>query len=69
MRRQLSVLLWRILAPTLEVAREEGRKEVRAAVQDELALWDNTPAGSVMPARGAADLIRRALESDPPLGQ
>ena len=51
MRRQLSALLWRVLAPTLEVAREEGREEVRAeldhaeariqAVRDTLSASDD----------------------------
>ena len=74
MRRQLSALLWRVLAPTLEVVREEGREEVRAeldqaearikAVRDELALWDAAPAGQVMPVNGAAYLMRRALDGE-----
>lgn len=36
------------------------------AVRDELAQWDDAPEGSAMPVHGAADLIRRALESVTP---
>ena len=34
MRLQLDALLWRLLAPVIETAREEGREEVRASVRE-----------------------------------
>lgn len=56
MKRQLSDLLWRILAPTVEQAREEGREEVRASVRDVLA---HHPYGGP----DQEDAIRRALDA------
>ena len=60
MKRQLSDLLWRILAPTVEQAREEGREEVRASVRDVLD-WPHLDldGDAVVPA----DAIRRALDN------
>lgn len=62
MRRQLSALLWRALAPTLEVAREEGREEVRAAVRDVLDTYAYTGIYTGQERVAVAD-IRRALDN------
>lgn len=65
MRRQLSALLWRILAPTLEVAREEGREEVRTAVRDVLDQSRDDTTLHTYPEQLNAD-IHRALEGSVP---